>query len=216
VAGGVNALTLVRPDLKRATTDADLGSVASRRIPGPGVDVAFGDALAGALERAPWACRWLYDRYAGRVFGYLRAQGAGEPEDLTSEVFLRVFDRLRQFSGDEVQFRSWLFTIAYRILVDDARRQQRRPKTIALAPLVESFSAGDVEREALANVGSEWADAMLRSLPPDQRAVLALRVIADLPLDQVAEILDKRVGAVKALQHRALASLRRRCEEVLA
>jgi RNA polymerase sigma-70 factor (ECF subfamily) len=212
----VIAPTLVRPDLKRSTTDADLGNVASRRTPGPGVAVAFDQALAGALARAPWACRWLYDSYAGRVFGYLRAQGAGEPEDLTSEVFLRVFDRLQQFSGDEMQFRSWLFTIAYRILVDDARRRQRRPKTVALAPLVDSVPAGDVEREALANVGSEWADSMLQSLPPDQRAVLALRVIADLPLEQVAQILDKRVGAVKALQHRALASLRRRCEEVLA
>jgi hypothetical protein len=55
----VNAPTLVRPDLKRPTTDADLGSVASRRTPGPGVAVAFDQALAGALARAPWACRWL-------------------------------------------------------------------------------------------------------------------------------------------------------------
>jgi RNA polymerase sigma-70 factor (ECF subfamily) len=212
----VTAPVLVHPDLKRPTRDADLGGVASRRTPEPGVEVLFDDALDAATARAPWACRWLYDTYAGRVFGYLRAQGASEPEDLTSEVFLRVFDRLRQFSGDEIQFRSWLFTIAYRILVDDARRRQRRPQTTVLATQLEAVPAGDVEREALANVGSEWADAMLASLPPDQRAVLALRVTADLPLEQVAQILGKRVGAVKALQHRALASLRRRCEEVLA
>ena len=48
------------------------------------------------------------------------------------------------------------------------------------------------------------------------RAVVALRVTADLSLEQVAEILGKRVGAVKSLQHRALESLRRRCEEVSA
>ena len=64
-------------------------------------------------------------------------------------------------------------------------------------------------------VGTEWADSLVASLPPDQRAVVALRVTADLPLEQVARILDKRVGAVKALQHRALAALRRRCEEAL-
>ena len=150
------------------------------------------------------------------MFGYLRAQGASEPEDLTSEVFLRVFDRLEQFSGDEVQFRSWLFTIAHRILIDDARRRQRRPQTITLVPQADTYVAGDVEREAIANVGAEWADALVASLPPDQRAVVALRVTADLPLEQVARILDKRVGAVKALQHRALATLRRRCEEALA
>ena len=210
------AAVLVCADLKRPCVDADLVSVAPRRAPEVGVDAAFTDALRAALERAPWACHWIYDTYAGRVFGYLRAQGAREPEDLTSEVFLRVFDRLEQFSGDEVQFRSWLFTIAHRILIDDARRRQRRPQTIALLPQADTFAAGDVEREAIANVGTEWADALVASLPPDQRAVVALRVTADLPLEQVAQILDKRVGAVKALQHRALAALRRRCEEALA
>jgi RNA polymerase sigma factor (sigma-70 family) len=203
-------------DLKRPDEGAGLVSVASRRTPEVGAAVVFADALAAALERAPWACHWLYDTYAGRVFGYLRAQGAAEPEDLTSEVFLRVFDRLEQFSGDELQFRSWLFTIAHRILIDDVRRRQRRPQTTTLALQDEMHAAGDVEREALANVGTEWADALVASLPPDQRAVVALRVTADLPLEQVAHILDKRVGAVKALQHRALAALRRRCEEAMA
>lgn len=202
-------------DLKRHRKGADLVSVAPRRAHEVGADVVFADALAAALDRAPWACHWLYENYAGRVLGYLRAQGAGEPEDLTSEVFLRVFDRLEQFSGDELQFRSWLFTIAHRILIDDARRRQRRPQTTALASQVETYAAGDVEHEALANVGTEWADSLVASLPPDQRAVVALRVTADLPLEQVARILDKRVGAVKALQHRALAALRRRCEEAL-
>ena len=100
----MNAPTLVRPDLKRPTTDADLGRVASRRTPEPGVAVAFDEALAGALEqRAVGLSAGCTTSYAGRVFGYLRAQGAGEPEDLTSEVFLRVFDRLQQFAGDETQ-----------------------------------------------------------------------------------------------------------------
>jgi RNA polymerase sigma factor (sigma-70 family) len=209
------ALTLVGAEVKRPDWDADPGRVVSHHLPGIG-DVAFDDVLRAALEQEPWACHWLYDTYAGRVFGYLRAQGADEPEDLTSEVFLRVFDRLPQFSGDEANFRSWLFTIAHRILIDDARRRQRRPQTIALVADVDAHPSGDVEREALANVGAEWADELLATLPPDQRAVVALRVTSDLSLEQVARILDKRVGAVKALQHRALAALRRRCEEVPA
>ena len=90
-----------------------------------------------------------------------------------------------------------------------------RPQTI-LGIEVERRAAGDVEREALTNVGTEWADALVESLPPDQRAVVALRVTADLSLEQVADILGKRVGAVKSLQHRALENLRRRCEEVQA
>jgi RNA polymerase sigma-70 factor (ECF subfamily) len=209
------ALALVAPDLKRPDVDADPGRVAPSRLPGTGT-VAFDDVLVAALAHEPWACRQLYDAYAARVLGYLRAQGALEPEDLTSEVFLRVFDRLPQFSGDEPNFRSWTFTIAHRILIDDARRRQRRPQTTTLGREVELRTAGDVEHEALANFGAEWADALLASLPPDQRAVVALRVTADLSLEQVADILGKRVGAVKSLQHRALESLRRRCEEVPA
>ena len=209
------ALAFMGADLKHPEVPADSGRVAIRRPPGTG-EVAFDDVRVAALAHEPWACRRLYDDYAGRVLGYLRAQGAPEPEDLTSEVFLRVFDRLPQFSGDEPNFRSWLFTIAHRILIDDARRRQRRPRTTTLGIDIETRAAGDVEHEALANVGAEWADELLASLPPDQRAVVALRVTADLSLEQVAGILDKRVGAVKSLQHRALESLRRRCEEVPA
>jgi RNA polymerase sigma-70 factor (ECF subfamily) len=211
-----SALVLVGADLEHPVAPADTGRVAVRRPPGTTGDVAFDDVRAAALAHEPWACRRLYDDYAGRVLGYLRAQGAPEPEDLTSEVFLRVFDRLPQFTGDEPDFRSWLFTIAHRILIDDARRRRRRPQTTTLGHEVESHAVGDVEHEALANVGAEWADALLASLPPDQRAVVALRVTADLSLEQVADILGKRVGAVKSLQHRALESLRRRCEEVQA
>jgi RNA polymerase sigma-70 factor (ECF subfamily) len=206
-----HATALAPARLKGRDDGADLSIVASR--PGREVGVAFDDALHAAQERAPWACHHLYDTYAGRVFGYLRAQGAGEPEDLTSEVFLRVFDRLLRFGGDELHFRSWVFTIAHHVLIDDVRRRQRRPQTIALVAHEERFVAGDVEQEALANVGSEWADELVATLPVDQRAVVALRVAADLPLEQVAVILGKPVGAVKSLQHRALAALRRRFEE---
>jgi RNA polymerase sigma factor (sigma-70 family) len=205
--------SLMRPELKVTGDAVDVGTVAPGRIPDFGV--SFADALVGALDQTPSACRWIYDTYAGRVFGYLRAQGAHEPEDLTSEVFLRVFDRLDQFSGDEVQFRSWVFTIAHRILIDEARRRKARPQTTELLDRGEAFGVGDVEHEALTNVGTEWADALVASLPPDQRAVVALRVTADLPISEVASILGKRTGAVKALQHRALASLRKRCEEVV-
>jgi RNA polymerase sigma-70 factor (ECF subfamily) len=205
----------VGSELKHQDLDADPGRVAIRRPPGTG-EVAFDELRLAVLAHEPWACRRLYDEYAGRVLGYLRAQGAREAEDLTSEVFLRVFDRIPQFSGDEPHFRSWLFTIAHRILIDDARRRQRRPQMTSLDVDVESRTTGDVEGEALANVGAEWADKLLSSLPPDQRAVVALRVTSDLSLEQVADILGKRVGAVKSLQHRALESLRRRCEEVPA
>ena len=189
----------------------DVGSVAFGRS--PDIDVAFSDVLAGASRGQPWACHELYASIAGRVCGYLRTQGAPEPEDLTNDVFLRVFDRLPQFSGDEMQFRSWVFTIAHHVLVDDSRRRKCRPRTTPIGE-AEPFARDDVEQEAIANVGAATLQAVVASLPADQRAVIMLRVAADLSIDEVARILDKRVGAVKALQHRALASLRRRLGEV--
>ena len=194
------------PDLKRPVEAADPRGVASRRRPGVGDAVVFGErSRRRARARAvgvPLAVR----QYAGRVLGYLRAQGAPEPEDLTSEVFLRAFDRLAQFSGDEPHFRSWLFTIVHRILIDDARRRQRRPRTTALGLRSRRSPPVTSSTKRWPTSVAEWADALLASLPPDQRAVVALRVDGRPLAGAGGQILDKRVGAVKSLQHRALAA----------
>jgi RNA polymerase sigma-70 factor (ECF subfamily) len=177
----------------------------------------FADVLAAAQARDPVACRRLYESLAGRVHGYLRSRGAREPEDLTSEVFLRVFERLPAFEGDEAGLRAWVFTIAHRLLIDEYRRSCRRPVTVALpAPLLESINGGDVEMESMIRFGADHAERVVAGLPPDQGEVITLRVLADLSIEQVARVVGKRPGAVKALQHRALATLRRRIEEVTA
>jgi RNA polymerase sigma-70 factor (ECF subfamily) len=138
------------------------------------------------------------------VTGYARAQGVRDPADLTSDVFVAVLTRLADFAGDERSFRSWVFTIAYRRIADQRRasgRAARGPAPVAPAPSAEEVT--------LERLGAERVEELLAALTPDQRHVLALRVIADLSLEQVADIVGKPVGAVKALQHRALASLRR-------
>jgi RNA polymerase sigma-70 factor (ECF subfamily) len=73
----------------------------------------------------PWAFERLYADLAPVVAGYLRVQGAAEPEDLTSEVFLGVFTGIDSFEDSETQFRSWVFTIAYSRLVDERRRRRQ-------------------------------------------------------------------------------------------
>jgi RNA polymerase sigma-70 factor (ECF subfamily) len=170
--------------------------------------------LTRAQDGSPLACQWLYESLAGRVAGYLRLHGADEPDDLTSEVFLRVFDKLRGFAGDESGFRSWVFTIAHRLLVDEHRRTTRRPQTVELSPrVVESTPGGDVERDALGALGNRRTAAVLGRLKPDQRDVLTLRIVADLTVDDIAAVLGKSRGAVKSLQHRGLAALQRQLAE---
>lgn len=172
-------------------------------------DEGFAETLRAAQTGDAWGFERLYAQLAPAVSGYLRMQRAAEPDDLTSEVFLGVFRGLGSFRGSEQQFRSWVFTIAHRRLQDERRRAARRPH---LAPATEpepQRPGGDAEQDALDALGDKWVVQISGTLSADQRTVLLLRVVADLAAEEVAQITGKTVGAVRALQRRALESLRR-------
>ena len=183
------------------------------RVGGSGENVGgypFDHVLIAAQEGAPWANTLLWAEFAPAVKAFLTARGSDEPEDLTSEVFLAVFDGLQTFAGDESQFRSFIFTIAYRRLVDEFRRRARRGVHSEWEPDSDGRATASAEDEALVRVGDDAARELLDGLPEDQRNVMVLRIVAALTVEQVAEVLGKRPGAVKALQRRALDSLRRK------
>jgi RNA polymerase sigma-70 factor, ECF subfamily len=173
------------------------------------VGAAFDDVLAAARAGAAWAFEVLYRDLSPAVTGYLRLHGAVDADDLASETFLAVFRGLAGFTGDEDGLRSWVFTIAHRRLVDDWRRRSRRPQLAddgdALLP---DTPGGDVEDDVLARLGTETVHRMCAGLPADQRSVLLLRVLADLTVEQVAAVMGRSVGSVKALQRRGLRTLR--------
>ena len=163
-----------------------------------------------AAAGGEWAYEDLYRTLAPAVAGYLRVQGSAEPDDLTSEVFERAFSSLGRFSGGEGQFRSWVFTIAHHRLTDERRRAARRPLR-ADGELPEA-AAGDVEDEALRRMATERVRRLCEELVPDQRDVMLLRMVAAMTVEDVARALGKSPGAVKALQRRGLAALRRQME----
>lgn len=169
---------------------------------------SFADVLSAAQANAGWAFQRLFDELARPVAGYLRVQGAPEPDDLANEVFLGVFSGIAGFEGNEEQFRSWVFTIAHHRLVDERRQLSRRPKLADNEPDA-NLVGGDVEDDSLGASGNERVREMLERLAPDQRDVLLLRIVADLSVEQAARALGKTPGAVKALQRRGLAALRR-------
>jgi RNA polymerase sigma-70 factor (ECF subfamily) len=100
--------------------------------------------------------------------------------------------------------------------MDDWRKRSRRPQLAddpdALGQVAEGVG-GDVEDDALARVGAENVHRLCGELPEDQRTVLLLRILADLTIEQVAEVMDRSAGAVKALQRRGLRTLRTLLEE---
>ena len=144
-----------------------------------------------------------YRSLAPAVLGYLRAQRAPEPEDILGEVFLQVARDLPKFRGDDDAMRRWVFSIAHNRLLDARRREGRRPRVVDR----------DVP-EQRAQPAPELLDpelvTALAQLTPDQREVVVLRFVADLSLADVARITRRRVGAVKAMQHRALETLQQR------
>lgn len=173
----------------------------------------FPETLHAARAGALWALETIYRSLAPAVLGYLRGQGAAEPEDLASEVFVGLIRNLPTFRGDERDFRAWAFTIAHRRLLDERRRLARRREEavdpVELAGPLSAGVVGDAEEEALARVGERRAIEMLADLSPDQRDVLLLRIVAYLSVTEAAAVLGKTDGAVKALQRRGLLALAR-------
>ena len=173
----------------------------------------FDTVLLAARADAGWAYERLYRDLSPAVFGYLRLQGAREPEDLTSEVFLGAFKGLSTFSGTEAQFRSWVFTIAHRRLTDERRwasQQPVDPRSNGPGPAgygVDGYG-GDAEEDALRRLSAERVRTLCDGLSHEQRDVLLLRMVSDMTVDAIAAAMGKSPGAVKALQRRALAALR--------
>lgn len=171
---------------------------------------SFSSVLDAARSGAEWAWTVLYRDLAPVVLGYLRAQGARDPEDLTGDVFLQVVKSLPAFQGNEPEFRSWVFVIAHRKLIDERRYHGRRPVEAAEAPLIESHGdAGNTEDEALQRLGAGEITEVMNQLSRDQRDVLLLRILGDMKVEEVGRAMGKSASAVQALQKRGLNRLKK-------
>lgn len=167
------------------------------------------EVLAAAQIGDAAAFRTIYHELSPVVLGYLSAKGVSDPEAVTSDVFLAVLPRLHDLTGGVAGLRTFVMSVAHARMVDDARRRQRQPPTYEYDPAADPRVAASAEHEALDSIAEAGVVELLRELPADQRDVLALRVVADLSIDAVAEIIGRSPGAVKQLQRRALLALRR-------
>lgn len=170
----------------------------------------FDRVLIAARGGAEWAWSLIYGDLSTPVIGYLRARGASDPDDVAGEVFLQVVRDLHAFVGDESDFRTWVFTISHHRLLDDARYRSRRP--VDAAPdeeLAQASPVVDPQEEALRAATVSKIRRLIEDLPADQQNVLLLRLFGQLTITEVAQVLGKKAGAVKALQRRGLAALDR-------
>ena len=171
---------------------------------------AFARALDAARAGQPLGFEWLWHRFSRQVTAFARLQASEDPEGVANEVFAAAFGRISGFEGDSTGFVSFVFAITRNKLSDERRKRRRRvlTSTFDRGEVDAAHSAGSAEADAFAGLRPETAEAMTR-LTADQREIVFLRLVADLPIQEVAALTGRTVGAVKAMQHRALASMRK-------
>jgi RNA polymerase sigma-70 factor, ECF subfamily len=164
-------------------------------------------ARAQRGERA--ALEALYVRHADRVYAYLASTVGNrhDAEDLTVQTFVRVIESIGRFEQRSTPFEAWLFRIARNLAIDHFRRARRVEP--AEAPPDDSPPQPSAEEQALSKLDHRSLLEHVRTLPRTQRQVLALKFVLSLSNAETAVVLEKTEGAVKALQHRALATLQR-------
>jgi RNA polymerase sigma-70 factor (ECF subfamily) len=170
--------------------------------------------LAGARRREPAAVTRVYTAYAPFVFRFFLAAVGDRPtaEDLTGDVFKSAIEGLPRFSGPVEALGGWLFRIARHDLYD-YRRRVARARTESLDDVLDEAAlaedADDPEALAIERVEGDRVLAALRQLSTEQREVLLLWMAAGLTAPEVAVVVGKTTGAVRALRHRGLAGLAR-------
>lgn len=167
--------------------------------------------LRRAQEHDLEALGEIYDRYASAMYRYVSAQidDRQMAEDIAGEVFLRMMEAVRKGSFARISLSAWLYRIARNLVVDYYRK--RRPPTVPLESLRPPPLSPAEAPES--RVLQEHVRQAIRQLTLDQRQVIVLRFGQKMKAQEVAQVLDKSEDAVRALQRRALASLRRILEE---
>ena len=152
----------------------------------------------------------LYLIHFDRIYSYLHVSVGNrhDAEDLTTQTFLKMLEKIGSFKWRSAPFSAWLFRIAHNLAMDHfrARRRWQPEEEVPEPPGEEEPSA---ELLAMRTIGRESMLQLIENLSPEQQQVLTLKFVFNLPNAEVAAILDKTEGAVKSLQHRALASLQK-------
>jgi RNA polymerase sigma-70 factor (ECF subfamily) len=155
----------------------------------------------------------LYERYFDRVYGYMRIvlRRSHEAEDGTQEVFIKAFQALPRYEARGRPFRAWLFTIARNHAISMLRKRNDLPiESEQLDVHLENDRTNGDGAEELRWVSDSEFVVLIERLPIAQRQVLALRFMLDLSNAEIGEILDREPNAVRALQFRAIRTLKQR------
>jgi RNA polymerase sigma-70 factor, ECF subfamily len=177
-----------------------------------------GPEMRALVERAQGgdrdALEELYLLHFDRIYSYLHVSVGNkhDAEDLTTQTFLKMLESIGRFRWQSAPFSAWLFRIAHNLAMDHFRASRRwQPEEeVPEPPPDESTSA---EMGALESIGRKSMLELIEDLSGEQQQVLTLKFVFNFSNAEVATILGKTEGAIKSLQHRALASLQKQLEK---
>jgi RNA polymerase sigma-70 factor, ECF subfamily len=152
----------------------------------------------------------LYLIHFDRIYSYLHVSVGNrhDAEDLTTQTFLKMLEKIGSFKWQSAPFSAWLFRIAHNLAMDHFRARRRwQPEEEVPEPVGDAEPSAELK--AMQTIGRESMLKLIDRLSPEQQQVLTLKFVFNLPNAEVAAILDKTEGAIKSLQHRALVSLQK-------
>jgi len=162
-----------------------------------------------AQQRDREAFAQLYETHFDKIYRYvvLRIGNKTEAEDVTQQVFLNALQSIPSFKWKGIPFSAWLFRIAHNLVVDYLRKEKKRATT----PLDESLVSRTTDPQLVAEhrLDIEQLISATKQLTEAQREVISLRFAGELSIAEVAKVMGKSQGAVKALQHSAIVALRK-------
>lgn len=173
--------------------------------------------LHNLLKRArQWdevALAQVYDTYAPAIYRYVywRTGHPDTSQEIVAETFHRFLVALKQGGGPTANLSAWLYRVAHNLIVDFYRRQPEHALEMSEDNI--SVDPNDSETHLERQMQVAQAYAALQQLTPLQQQIIVLRFLEEMSLEEVAHVVNRTVGAVKALQHRAINSLRRILEE---
>ncbi len=167
------------------------------------------DLLNRARSLDESALGTVFDTYYPLLYRhiYYHVHHQETAQDLTAEVFARMLAQFSDGQGPKHNLRAWLYRVAHNLVVDESRRRVHRDHD----SLDEHTVSTDEDLEAQTQTSILWEQAReaLMELTPNQRTVIILKFLEGYDNKEISRIMEMRVGAVKALQHRGLASMRR-------
>ncbi len=168
------------------------------------------DLIALACEGSADAFGALYEKYLDQIYSYIyfRTSNGKDAEDICSRVFLRALNHIEKYEDRGYPFSAWLYRIAHNLVVNWYRDSDRSDEISLVDQYPPPTLGGSVEESIEYKDEKDQLIGIIRDLPEDRRELLILKHVEGLTNIEIGQIMDRTEGAIKALYHRTLESLR--------